>query len=134
MHTAHGMVRSMTDCTGARALIREGVDAKASAPIKRAERGAEEAVEQGIVWLDLVPGTKNPADLSVHKEPSKHWRISRESRYHLRLGPFLYESKDFRAILAGGHTPVLKSKEKIKKQQNSEIDRNLGSLLVLCMR
>jgi len=39
------------------------MDAKASAPIKHARRGAEEAAEQGIVWLDLVPGTKNPADL-----------------------------------------------------------------------
>ena len=48
MHTAHGMVRSMIDCTGARSLIREVMDAKASAPIKRAQRGAEEAVEQGI--------------------------------------------------------------------------------------
>ena len=32
MHTAHGIMRSMIDCTGARPLIRGGMDAKASAP------------------------------------------------------------------------------------------------------
>ena len=33
--------------------------------------------------------------------------------------PFLYESKDVRAVLAGGgHTPLLKSKMKTKKKKN----------------
>ena len=32
--------------------------------------------------------------------------------------PFLYESKDVRAILAGGHTPLLKPKKKAKKKKN----------------
>jgi len=117
MHTAHGMARSMIDCTGARSLIREGMDAKASAPIKRAQRGAEEAVEQGIVWLDLVPGTKNPADLCTKN-------LANIGEFHEKNGIicgselFRYENKDVRAILAGGHTPMLKSKKKIKKQQN----------------
>jgi len=117
MHTAHGMVRSMIGCTGARSLIREGMDAKASAPIKRAQRGAEEALEQGIVWLGPVPGTKNPADLCTKN-------LANIGKFHEKNGiicgsePFLYESKDARAILAGGHTPMLKSKKKIKKQQN----------------
>ena len=87
------------------------------APIKRAQRGAEKAVEQGKVWLDLVPGIKNPADLCTKN-------LANIGEFHEKSGiicgsePFLYESKDVRAVLAGGHTPMLKSKKKIKKQQN----------------
>jgi len=117
MHTAHGMVRSMIDCTGARPLIWGGMDTKVSTPIKRAQRGAKEAVKQGVVWLDLVPGTKNPADLCT-KALANIGEFHEKNVIICGSEPFLYESKDIRAILAGGHTRTLKSKKKIKKQQN----------------
>ena len=63
MHQAHGMVRTMIDSTGGKSLIDSGMDAKASAPIKRAQFAVEEATEQGLLWLDLVTGKENPADL-----------------------------------------------------------------------
>ena len=117
MHTGHGMVRSMIDSTGARSLIRDGMDAKASAPIKRAQRAAEEATEQGIIWLDLVPGTKNPADLCT-KNLANIGEFREKNGIICGSEPFLYESKDVRAILAGGHTPLLKPKKKAKKKKN----------------
>ena len=117
MHTAHGMVRSMIDCTGARPLIWGGMDTKVSTPIKRAQRGAKEAVKQGVVWLDLVPGTKNPADLCT-KNLAIIGEFPEKNGIIFGSKPLLYESKGARAILAGGHKPMLKSKKKIKKQQN----------------
>jgi len=63
MHQTHGTVRAMIDSTGGKSLIESGMDAKASAPIKRAQFAVEEATEQGIIWLDPVPGKDNPADI-----------------------------------------------------------------------
>ena len=91
------------------------MDAKASAPIKRAQRAAEEATEQGIIWLDLVPGTKNPADLCT-KNLANIGEFREKSGIICGSEPFLYESKDVRAILAGRHTPLLKPKKKAKKK------------------
>jgi len=93
------------------------MDTKVSTPIKRAQRGAKEAVKQGVVWLDLVPGTKNPADLCT-KALANIGEFHEKNVIICGSEPFLYESKDIRAILAGGHTRTLKSKKKIKKQQN----------------
>ena len=53
-HVAAAMAITGKDSTGARSLIRDGMDAKAPAPMKRAQQAAEEATEQGLVWLDLV--------------------------------------------------------------------------------
>jgi hypothetical protein len=119
IHQRHGMVRTMIDSTGARSLIRDGMDAKASAPIKRAQQAAEEATEQGVIWLDLVPGLENPADICTKN-------IGNIGEFHQKNGvvcgsqPDLYESKDVLAILAGGHTPLLKPKKKKQKKQTKK--------------
>jgi len=113
-HERHGMVRTMIDSTGARSLIRDGMDAKASAPIKRSQQAAEEATEQGLIWLDLVRGNVNPADLLTKN-------LGNIAEFHLKNGvvcgsePDLHESTDVGAILAGGHTPILRPKKKTKK-------------------
>ena len=118
IHQRHGMVRTMIDSTGARSLIRDGMDAKASAPIKRAQQAAEEATEQGVIWLDLVRGDVNPADICTKN-------IGNIGEFHCKNGvacgskPDLYESKDVLAILAGGHTPLLKPKKKKKKKKTT---------------
>ena len=54
---------AVIDSTGGKSLIDSGMDATASAPIKRAKFEVEEATEQGVIWPDLVPGKDNPADL-----------------------------------------------------------------------
>jgi hypothetical protein len=121
MHHEHGVVRTMIDSTGARSLIRDGMDAKASAPIKRAQQAAEEATEQGLIWLDLVRGSVNPADILTKN-------LGNISEFYYKNGvvcgadPDLHESADVGAILAGGHTPLLKPKPK-KKQPKSTAAR-----------
>jgi len=80
-------------------------------------------VEQGIAWFDLVPGTKNPADLCT-KNLAIIGEFPEKNGIIFGSKPLLYESKGARAILAGGHTPILKSKKKTEKQQNKEIHRN----------
>ena len=115
MHHEHGVVRSMIDSTGARSLIRDGMDAKASAPMKRAQQAAEEATEQGLIWLDLVPGSVNPADV-LTKNLGNIAEFNYKNRVVCGSQPHLHESADVLAILAGGHTPLLKPKKK-KKQK-----------------
>ena len=88
----------------------EGAGTNQTCPTR--SRGSCGAGHQG-----LVPGTKNPADLFTKN-------LANIGEFHEKNGiicgskPFLYESKNVRAILEGGHTPMLKSKKKIKKQQN----------------
>ena len=64
-----------------------------------------------------MPGTKNPADLCT-KNLANIGEFREKNGIICGSEPFLYESKDVRAILAGGHTPLLKPKKKAKKKKN----------------
>ena len=63
---------------------------------------AEEAVEQGKVWLDLIPGGDNPADILTKQ-------VGNIGDFHNKGGiisgkmPYLYESKNVTKLLARAH-------------------------------
>lgn len=101
-HVEHGPVRLMTDSAGAVSVITRGLDTKTCASYKRAQHMAEEAVEQGKVWLGLIPGGDNPADILTKQ-------VGNIGDFHNKGGiisgklPYLYESKDVTKLLARSH-------------------------------
>ena len=119
MHQAHGMVRTMIDSTGGKSLIDSGMDAKASAPIKRAQFAVEEATEQGLLWLDLVPGKENPADLCT-KNVGNIGEFQAKNGVLCGSEPHLYETGTVREILSGANISLqaFKKKKKKKKEVN----------------
>jgi hypothetical protein len=118
MHQGHGAVRTLIDSTGAKSLIEKGMEAKASAPYKRAQFACEEAVEQGLIWLDLVPGSVNPSDVCTKQ-------IRDIGEFHLKSNvvsgfePDLFESPEVSAILEGSHSPSLEKLNKKKKKKKN---------------
>ena len=103
----------MIDSTGGKSLIECGMDAKASAPIKRAQFAVEEATEQEIVWLDLVPGKENSADLctkNIGEFQAKNGIICGSE-------PHLYETGTVRKILCGANIPLQAFKKKRRKRR-----------------
>ena len=91
MGRSHPSVRLMTDNKGAKKQVEAGADGPASAAYLRSRKYAESKVYEGLLWLDHVPGEKNPADLAtkqvrdISEFNEKNGVISGES-------PFLYES------------------------------------------
>ena len=116
MHQAHGMVRTMTDSTGGKSLIDSGMDAKASAPIKRAQFAVEEATEQGLLWLDLVPGKENPADLCT-KNVGNIGEFQAKNGVLCGSEPHLYGTGTVRGILSGADISLQAIKKKKKKKK-----------------
>ena len=115
MHETHGTVRTMIDSTGGKSLIECGMDAKASAPIKRAQFAVEEATEQGIMWLDLLPGKENPADLCT-KNIGNIGEFQAKNGIICGSEPHLYETGTVRKILCGANISLQTFKKKTKKK------------------
>ena len=67
MHQRRGSVRVLDYSSAAIAQVKYGMDSQKFASYKRAQLYAEEAVDQGLLWLDLIPGEYNPSDV-----PTKH--------------------------------------------------------------
>ena len=87
------------------------MDAKASAPIKRAQFAVEEATEQEIVWLDLVPGKENSADLctkNIGEFQAKNGALCGSEAH-------LHETGTVRGILSGANISLQAFKKKKKK-------------------
>ena len=88
---------------------------QASAPIKRANFAVEEATEQGIIWLDLVPGKENPADLCTRN-------IGSIGELHAKNGilcgseSHLYMTGTARKTLCGANISLRVFKKKTKKK------------------
>ena len=69
-HQTHGSVRAIGDSQGAEKQVLHGLDSKASAPYKRSQASCEDAVAQGLIWLDHVKGEFNPADIFTKAVPN----------------------------------------------------------------
>jgi hypothetical protein len=69
-HQSHGCIRAIGDSQGAEKQILHGLDSKASAPYKRSQAYCEDAVARGLIWLDHVEGTFNPADVFTKPVPN----------------------------------------------------------------
>jgi hypothetical protein len=93
MGRKHPSVRLMVDNKGAIRQITAGADNAASAPYIKCKKYAESKVYESLMWLDYVPGEKNPADLATKQVRStdefneKNGVVSGER-------PFLFESTE----------------------------------------
>ena len=63
MHQRHGSVRVLDDSAEAIAKVKHGTDSQKCASYKRAQFYAEEAADQGLMWLDFIPGQQNSSDV-----------------------------------------------------------------------
>jgi hypothetical protein len=69
-HQTHGSIRAIGDSQGAEKQIVKGLDSKACAPYKRSQAYCEDAVARGIIWMDHVEGSFNPADIFTKAVPN----------------------------------------------------------------
>ena len=99
MGTTHGSIRAMGDSEGAMAQIGHGLDNKASSSYKRCQAYCEDAMSQGFMWWDHVPGPVNPADIFTKA-------VGNITEYQNKAGvvsgsaPHLYHSTKIIKILA----------------------------------
>jgi len=95
----HPAVRCMIDNKGAKKMVESGTDTVASAPFLRSKAYTECKIYSGLMWMDLVPGGENPADVTT-----KQVRDTQEFRDKdgiiSGLRPFLFESDEVRRLLA----------------------------------
>ena len=98
-HQAHGSVRTMVTSQGGKAQIEHGMDAKRCASHKRAHFYAEDAVGSSLLWLDLVPGFNNPADV-LTKQPKMIPEFLAKSDVLCGSAPHPYESAAVLKVLS----------------------------------
>ena len=65
MGIKHPSVRVMIDNKGAKHQVECGADSASSAPYARCRSYVEDAIYSGLLWMDLVPGEENPADMAT---------------------------------------------------------------------
>ena len=98
MHQRHGSVRVLDDSVAAIAQVKHGMDSQECASYKRARFYAEEAADQGLVWLDFIPGEHNPPDVLT-----KHAGSIQEYVYKTGVlcgsAPLLYETAAVLVVL-----------------------------------
>ena len=98
MHQRHGSVRVPDDSAAAIAQVKHGMDSQKCASYKRAQFYAEEAADQGLMWLDFIPGQHNPSDVLT-----KHVGGIQEYVYKNGVlcgsAPLLYETAAVRVVL-----------------------------------
>ena len=98
-HQAHGSVWTMVDSQGGKAQIEHGMDARRCASYKRAHFYAEDAVGSSLLWLDLVPGFNNPADV-LTKQPKVVSEFLAKSGVLCGSAPHLYQSAAVLKVLS----------------------------------
>ena len=98
-HQAHGSVRAMVDSQGGKAQIEHGMGAKPCASYKRANFYAEDAAGSSFLWLDLVPGFHNPADV-LTKQPKVISEFQAKSGVLCESVPHLHDSAAVLEVLA----------------------------------
>ena len=98
-HQVHGSVRTMVDSQGGKAQVDHGMDTKRCASYKRAHCYAENAVGSSLLWLDLIPGYHNPADV-LTKQPKAAAEFKAKTGVLCGSAPHLYESAAVLKILS----------------------------------
>jgi hypothetical protein len=99
MHAKHGCVRTMMDSQGAEANINHGMDTKKCASFKRAQFYAEDTTTCGLLWIDHVPGTLNPADI-LTKQVGTVGAFANLNGIMNGSAPHLYESAAVLEVLS----------------------------------
>eukprot|EP00614_Pseudopedinella_elastica_P024744 CAMPEP_0172645392 /NCGR_PEP_ID=MMETSP1068-20121228/239707_1 /TAXON_ID=35684 /ORGANISM="Pseudopedinella elastica, Strain CCMP716" /LENGTH=296 /DNA_ID=CAMNT_0013459629 /DNA_START=138 /DNA_END=1029 /DNA_ORIENTATION=- len=98
-HQAHGSARAMVDSQGGKAHIEHCMGAKRRESYKRAHFHAEDAVGSSLLWLDLVSGFHNPADV-LTKQPEVVSEFQAQSGVLCGSAPHLYESAAVPKVLS----------------------------------
>ena len=98
-HQPHGSVRTLVDSQGGKVHAETGKDTKRCASYKRAQFYAEDAVESSLLWLDLVPGAHNPADV-LTKQTGNIAEFKYKNGILSGSAPMLYESAEVLKILS----------------------------------
>ena len=91
LRTKHGSVRVLDDSSGGISQVVSGMDSAKCASYKKAHAYAEDAVDNGIMWLDHVPGKHNPSDL-LTKQVGNIEEFGDKNGVMIGSKPFLYES------------------------------------------
>ena len=91
LRTKHGSVRVLDDSSGGISQVVSGMDSAKCASYKKAHAYAEDAVDNGIMWLDHVPGKHNPSDL-LTKQVGNIEEFGDKNGVMCGSKPFLYES------------------------------------------
>jgi hypothetical protein len=94
----HPAVRCMIDNKGAKRQIESGTDTAASAPYLRSKCYAECKIYSGLMWMDLVAGGQNGADL-VTKQVRDTAEFKKKDGIVSGKQPFLFESAEVTRIL-----------------------------------
>jgi hypothetical protein len=88
----------MIDNKGAKRQIESGTDTVASAPYLRSKNYAECKIYSGLMWMDLVPGEKNGADLAT-KQVRDTAEFKEKGGIVSGKQPFLYESAEVNRMI-----------------------------------
>ena len=89
----HPAVRCMVDNKGAKKQVESGTDSVASAPYLRSKAYAEGKIYAGIMWMDLVPGEENGADMAT-KQVRDTTEFLKKDGIISGSAPFLYTSAE----------------------------------------
>ena len=87
----------MIDCKSCFCQVTNSTGTPASAPYKRVQAYTDGKVQNGLMWLDLIPGIANPSEM-VSKQPKSvpdfDWK------YGVMSGPspFFYERSEVMRI------------------------------------
>jgi len=94
----HPAVRCMIDNKGAKRQVESGTDGAASAPYLRSKCYTECKIYSGLMWMDLVPGEKNGADLVTKQVRDTPEFIEKDGIVSGKQ-PFLHESAEVSRML-----------------------------------
>jgi hypothetical protein len=94
----HPAVRCMIDNKGAKRQVESGTDTAASAPYLRSKCYAECKIYSGLMWVDLVPGGQNGADL-LTKQVRDTSEFKEKDGIVSGRQPFLHESAEVTRML-----------------------------------
>jgi hypothetical protein len=94
----HPAVRCMIDNKGAKRQVESGTDTAASAPYLRSKCYTECKIYSGLMWMDLVLGGQNGADL-VTKQVRDTAEFKKKDGIVSGKQPFLFESAEVTRIL-----------------------------------
>lgn len=98
LRAPHPSVRTFIDNKGAKKQIESGTDTVASAPYLRSKSYCEDKIYSGLMWMDLVPGEENGADLGT-KQVRDTAEFVKKDGIISGFKPFLFESAEVTRML-----------------------------------
>jgi hypothetical protein len=94
----HPAVRCMVDNKGAKKQVESGTDSVSSAPYLRSKAYAEGKIYAGLMWMDLIPGEENGADMAT-KQVRDTTEFQKKDGIISGSAPFLFASAEVSRML-----------------------------------